>query len=78
MSARCRSCAAPVLWVTTENGKAMPVDAAPSPDGNLVLDGGTARVVAPLLETADERARPHYTSHFATCPQAAAAHRTRS
>lgn len=72
---RCRSCRAPVRWCVTEHGKSMPVDFAPTRTGNLILrDEGTrtvAVVVHPLLETREERARPHFLSHFVTCPNAA-------
>jgi len=36
MTVACRSCGAPVWWAWTTNGKRMPVDAAPTPDGNLM------------------------------------------
>lgn len=72
---RCRSCRAPVRWCVTEQGRSMPVDFAPAPGGNLVLyDRGNctvAVVVKPLLETPEQRARPHFYSHFVTCPNAA-------
>lgn len=74
----CRSCEAEVLWVRTERGRRMPLDPVPvdlrthsgtglfvlrdehSPEGPLALAVGGSEF--PL-----ER---HYTSHFATCPQA--------
>jgi len=74
-NARCSTCRAPIRWTVTEHGKAMPVDYAPVRGGNIVLrDEGTrtvAIVAQPLLETPEERARPHYLSHFVTCPNAA-------
>lgn len=70
----CKSCKATVIWVTTEDGKAMPVDAAPVRNGNIRLEGSAARPTAvyvqPLLETPEHEAMPHYVSHFATCPDA--------
>lgn len=68
MSAQCSSCGAAIVWAVTVAGARMPVDAAPSPKGNLVLEGETVRVVPPpdLLDQ-----RPRHTSHFATCPDAA-------
>jgi len=33
----CTSCMAPILWASTEKGKAIPLDRDPVPDGNLVL-----------------------------------------
>lgn len=77
----CTSCRAPIRWVETEQGKAMPIDRDPVPHGNLVLRGTGARTVAvvvvPLLQTFEERAAPHYVSHFVTCPNAAQHRRTR-
>lgn len=72
----CRTCKAVVVWVTTEKGEAMPVDADPVRGGNIRLEGSAARPTAvyvqPLLETDEQRAAPHYVSHFATCPDKAA------
>ena len=64
---RCRSCAKKVLWVTTENGKRMPVEEHETEQGNLLLENDllgdpVARVVAPGEGT--------HVSHFATCPDA--------
>lgn len=68
----CRSCGAPIRWARTANGKAMPLDPDPSPNGNLALDGETVIVCG---KTAAEQRRANgealYLSHFATCPQAA-------
>lgn len=79
--ALCKTCRASVVWVTTEKGEAMPVDAAPVRGGNIRLEGSAARPTAvyvePLLESEEQRAAPHYVSHFATCPQAAQHRRTR-
>jgi hypothetical protein len=66
MSTRCKSCSAEVLWCRTESGKSMPVDAAPTERGNLIVDGAACRV-ATLFDPPSER----YTSHFASCPQSA-------
>lgn len=79
---QCSSCKAPIRWTVTEHGKAMPVDFAPVRGGNIVLrDEGNRTVAvytAPLFETAEQKARPHYVSHFATCPQANAHRRNAS
>jgi hypothetical protein len=70
----CRSCRAPIVWVGTEHGKAMPLDAEPytgdDPRGLFVIrtDGGKVTGVAvPPDVFADE---PHYRAHWSTCPQA--------
>jgi hypothetical protein len=66
--AACRSCEAPVIWAETTTGKKMPLDARPTAKGNLVFLAGVARGA-----TDEDRRlkRPLYTSHFATCPDAA-------
>ena len=77
MSATCRSCGAPILWVRTERDKRMPLDAAPVPAtaqrGTFVLrDKGSAE--GPLAIAATPAQLPgevYYVSHFSTCPQAA-------
>lgn len=68
---KCRSCEAPVIWTVTVKDKRMPVDAEPSPDGNVEL---TPTPVGPPLATV--HAQPPLgvddlrLSHFATCPDA--------
>ena len=73
MSAACKSCGAPVVWTVTHNGKAMPVDADPVENGNIVLrrDGETVVAEYPGREHPSlfEAPRPRYVSHFATCPE---------
>ncbi len=68
--ATCKSCGAEIFWAKTTGGKNMPLDANPAMNGNIALDGDTARVVEPDMGALDAR----YTSHFATCP-AASQHR---
>lgn len=74
---RCRSCRAPILWATSATtGRLMPIDADPSPAGNLRLDvdllGDPS--VAYLDPEAARRAAADgealYVAHFATCEQA--------
>jgi hypothetical protein len=80
----CRSCQAGIIWAATAGGKTMPVDAAPSDDGNVALTlrpGGSA--TAAVLSAATIAAEtsglfpsglpPLRTSHFVTCPNAARA-----
>lgn len=67
----CRSCRKPVIWVVVaKTGIRMPLDATPTPDGLVVLDGpqGTARA----LKKGEEYAGLRYTSHHATCPDGSA------
>ncbi len=63
----CRSCGAPILWARTKGkDKPIPLDPAPTLDGNVyLLSDGTA-VYVPGPATNDARLR--YISHFATCP----------
>lgn len=77
MSARCRTCRAPVVWAVLPSGRRIPLDPEPDPAGRVRLEAigpGTDRA-AVVLNTGDaEDARAAgealYTSHFATCPQA--------
>lgn len=66
--AKCRSCGAPILFVKTEKGNLIPLDAEPYvPPGLFVI----ARDIAVSLEHATGPAGPVlYRSHFATCPNA--------
>lgn len=72
MPSFCRSCKAPVIWARTPAGRNMPVDAEPSPKGNLVLDTRSqpahVHVLGPLDEPAEGLHR--HESHFSTCPNA--------
>lgn len=65
--AHCNSCGAELLWVRTEAGKATPLDAQPTDNGNIAVVDGVAHVCYDLL---DDDAGLRYTSHFATCPDA--------
>lgn len=85
----CSSCGASIWWALSfTTGRRMPVDAEPSPDGNVLLaeskpDGTpVVRVVGktPPGEGPDLFGAvpgPRYTSHFATCPHANQHRRTR-
>ncbi len=68
----CRTCQKPILWAVTRNGKDMPVDPEPSPDGNLKLTDRPG--MAPLAEVLPVAKRfgmkRLYTSHFTGCPGA--------
>lgn len=56
----CTYCGAIVLWVLTENGKQMPVDAQPV--RRFVLDGARKPMTARLRNT--------YACHLETCSRA--------
>lgn len=66
----CSSCSSKIIWIRTPKGKAMPLDATPNPNGNVVIRDGLA-VVLKLeeLETATDRRR--FMPHWATCEHAA-------
>ena len=66
----CRACAAPVVWGTTEAGKAMSLDPLPRPDGNVIRIAQGKRLVLRVLRPRDLPVvgRPAYVSHFVTCP----------
>ena len=73
MSARptttCRSCTAVTMWAKTPAGNSMLLDAEPVADGNVVLEGGLARVVGPPSE-GELDLSPRYRPHWASCPDA--------
>lgn len=87
-SPRCRYCGARIIWIRlrTKAGTNRPHPVEPDPAaGNIVLDDNryhpdgsrVGSIVGPpaLFDGTDDQ--PRYRSHFATCPEAAAARRTR-
>lgn len=71
---RCRSCAAEVVWATSQTGNAMPLNAKPDPFGNVKTYGRPGELSAVVLagsELEDARAAglDLYMPHHATCPQ---------
>lgn len=74
MSQACKSCGAPIRWLTTLRGKQIPIDPEPVPNGNVVIEGnGRARVIG----NGAPADGPLYQSHFASCPSSAQ-HRRRT
>lgn len=75
---QCKACHARIFFVQTAKSERMPVDAQPSPKGNLAVTPATTRdelptaVVLTLGQAVGMRAagRATYISHFAGCPQA--------
>jgi len=63
-ASRCKTCGAPILWLRMTTGAQMPVDE--KPQRLIVLEPTNVGVV-----------RDCYTSHFATCPDAAQHRRAR-
>lgn len=65
-SATCSTCGAPILWVQTIHGRAMPLNPDPDPKGNVTFTPqGLATVTAQPREEGEERYMPHH----ATCPR---------
>ncbi len=80
-AAQCRSCHAPIAWVETEAGRRMPIDPPRRDDagawvGNVWVEPNGSRLVACAVGKNPAFKQPPgatlYTSHFATCPNAAA------
>lgn len=86
MAARCKSCAAPIMWAKTKTGKSMPLDLDPVAHGNIsIVDWinptsatPTPVVVVGQLALDDTPTSVwRYQSHFSTCPDAGAHRRRR-
>lgn len=78
MSATCRSCGAAIVWALTQTEKRMPVDAAPSARGNLVLSNDADGKLRVRNAGDDDPTDQRHTSHFVTCPAAAEHRRAKS
>lgn len=77
-ASKCKSCGADIVWITTESGRKMPLDAAEVP----VVPNQRGETVAVTLDgqifrgwpCADSYEAERYVlariSHFATCPDA--------
>lgn len=82
-TAQCQSCDAAVVWAVTAKGRRMPVNATPDPAGNVVLvdQGISSPPLALVIHTERQQTETPvdalHTSHFQTCPNAAAHRRTR-
>jgi len=72
----CRSCAAPIYWAITTDGKRMPVDAEPVLGGNIDLDFNLP-ISAHVVPKGSQHKASLYTSHFVTCPNATTHRRKR-
>ena len=72
----CRGCGAPIRWIRTQGGKAMPCEPEPvtywqSATGLYKLIPPNGEVVSASLEGDLQRVTGiGYVSHFATCPKA--------
>lgn len=69
MSDDCKSCGAPIFWVTMRGTeRPAPLDVEPSDKGNVVVDDARGRVLS-RFELEEVPLDPRYMSHFVTCPQ---------
>lgn len=70
--AECRSCGAEISWArSAASGSPMPIDAEPTPEGNVVYTGELV-AGAPFVQVlgkGERDDRPRYMPHHATCPQ---------
>ena len=76
---KCRWCGQLVVWAQTAKGKRMPLDVSPNREGTFFLFRLPNRIDAVHIHSTDyrvaralDRGDQFYTSHFATCPMAAA------
>lgn len=74
---QCRSCDAPVRWaVSRTTGKRLPLDPAPTPNGNLGIveayqqDGQPMSTPVVAVNPTRALTNYRYLSHFVTCPNA--------
>ena len=64
--ARCDGCGAHIIWVKTDKGKNMPIDAKPA-----MLCGITVKTQTDIFDHTFATVHPVvYRSHFETCPEA--------
>lgn len=69
----CNSCHAQIWWALTAEGKSMPINQQPDPDGTVSTDqSGIVEIITDPVEKERlrRRGRKFYTAHFATCPEA--------
>lgn len=74
-ASRCGSCGEAVYFAKTVNGKTMPVEVTPVPNGNVLLskNRATGAIFAQVLGRGTPRpeGRPLRLAHWVTCPSAA-------
>lgn len=71
-TSKCAGCGAEIIWTYTEQGKRMPLDAAPMPETPIAP--GAYRIAGEVCHAAEPMFDPpgtvYYLNHWATCPQA--------
>ncbi len=78
--ARCRSCQQEIVWATMPTGCLNPLDATPTPDGNIAAYRDSAGDLQARVLKAGEEPLTHEhrgVSHFSTCVNADAHRRRR-
>lgn len=70
----CTACGEPIRWERTRNGKPIPLDAHPTPDGNVLRGKMAGQDCAEVLsggplEDAREHGADLYMPHHATCTE---------
>lgn len=65
---RCRTCGAPIIWVKSEKGKNMPLDA--KPEKRVVINPAWGGEPSPMDGSFTGFVQATYVSHYSTCPQA--------
>ena len=66
----CRHCSGPILWVTLDTGKRMPVDPEPDDEGTVAAHRDHRGDWVGHVLTADQRTAGYeqrFVTHFATC-----------
>lgn len=75
----CRSCHAPIVWAAwADTNKLVPLDPNPTLTGNVIRLATTNHAGLPVIARATaEHTGTRYSTHFATCPNAAEHRRPR-
>lgn len=67
----CNFCSSQIIWLRTRTGAFMPVDADPTPKGNVLRSGDHAGVLGPNQAAAARQSGAQLHLHHAvTCPHA--------
>lgn len=71
----CASCGAQIFWAISVNGSRMPIDADPTPEGNVIVmqsrsNPENKKCVVLSRDAERPKDRRLFTSHFSTCPNA--------
>ena len=70
-TSECRTCGAGIIWAEMPSGKMNCFDVEASPAGAWALDDRSNPPKAAKIVRAEGSGEAGFTSHFATCPQAA-------